>query len=97
MATAFFVLFESASGFALFSVSEQDEIAAVTPEVQAALLDFPRLQKITRLVAFHPYDTAEDALDNMNAITEHELTSDLKVLSLTTTCDNVTIPHYRSS
>lgn len=51
----------------------------MTPEVQAGLLDFPRLQKIVRMVAFHPYDTAEDALENMNAITEHELTSDLKV------------------
>lgn len=78
MATAFYVLFESASGYGLFSVSEQEEIAGLTQEVQKGLMDFPRLQKIMKLVAFHPFDSAENALENINAVTEHEMTDDLK-------------------
>eukprot|EP01034_Spumella_vulgaris_P032938 gene32938-40657_t len=30
------------------------------------------------MVAFHPFDSAENALENINAITEHEITADLK-------------------
>ena len=31
------------------------------------------------MVAFHPFESAENALENINAITEHEITDDLKV------------------
>jgi hypothetical protein len=31
------------------------------------------------MVAFHPFDTAENALENMNAVSEHEMTADLRV------------------
>jgi hypothetical protein len=31
------------------------------------------------MVAFHPFDSAENALENILAITEHEMTSDLRV------------------
>jgi nucleolar protein 56 len=79
MATAFYVLFESASGYGLFSISEQEEIGAMTNEVQSSLADFSRLQKSMKLIAFHPFDSAENALENINAITEHELLDDLKV------------------
>lgn len=30
------------------------------------------------MMAFHPFDTAENALENINAISEHELTEDLR-------------------
>lgn len=30
------------------------------------------------MTAFHPFDTAENALENINAITEHEMTDDLR-------------------
>ena len=73
------MLFESASGYALFSVLENDEIASLTEEVQAGVSDLARFQRIVKMIAFHPFDTAENALENMNAITEHELTADLRV------------------
>jgi hypothetical protein len=31
------------------------------------------------MVAFHPFDSAENALENINAVTEHEMTDDLRV------------------
>jgi nucleolar protein 56 len=76
--TAFHVLFESASGYSLFSVLEGEEIAAFVSEVQAGLADFARFQRVVKMVAFSPFDTAEDALENINAITEHEVTDSLK-------------------
>ena len=78
--TSFFTLFESASGYALFSLLESEEIGSLMDEVQAGMLDFARFQRVAKMVAFQPFDTAENALMNMNAITEHELTDDLKVL-----------------
>ena len=30
------------------------------------------------MTAFHPFETAENALENINAITEHEMTEDLR-------------------
>ena len=47
-------------------------------EAQEGINDLSRFQRIVKMVAFHPFDTAENALENMNAITEHEVTPDLK-------------------
>ena len=77
--TSFNMLFESASGYALFSVLEGEEIGALLNEVQAGTSDFSRFQRIVKMTAFTPFDTAELALVNINAITEHEVTDDLKV------------------
>jgi nucleolar protein 56 len=76
--TSFFTLFESASGWALFSILEAEEIGALLADVQNGLQDFAKFQRIVKLIAFHPFDSAENALENLNAITEHELTPDLK-------------------
>ena len=50
------------------------------PQVQAGTSEFSRFQRVVKMVAFHPFDTAENALENMNAVSEHEMTSDLRVL-----------------
>lgn len=76
--TSFYTLFESSSGYALFSVLENEEIGSLLQEVQASINDLAKFQRIVKLVAFHPFDSAENALENINAVTEHEVTSDLK-------------------
>lgn len=78
--TSFHVLYESASGYALFTVLEYEEIGILLSQVQLSFNDFAKLQKIIKLLSFQPFDSAENALENINAITEHELTSDLKVI-----------------
>lgn len=78
MATGFYVLFESASGFALFSVLESDEIATLVQEVQRGITDLSRFQRVVKMISFLPFQTAENALENINALTEHELTDDLR-------------------
>ncbi len=77
--SSFYVLFDSSSGFALFSVLESEQIATLLDEVQNGLTDLARFQRVVKMVAFLPFTTAENALENMNAITEHELSEDLKV------------------
>ena len=42
------------------------------------MTDLSRFQRVVKMVGFMPHSTAENALVNMNAITEHEVTDDLK-------------------
>jgi hypothetical protein len=49
-----------------------------TFQIQLSMNDLSRFQRIVKLVAFHPFDSAENALENINAITEHEVTNDLR-------------------
>ena len=48
-------------------------------QVQAGQTDISRFQRVVKMIAFHPFDSAENALENINAITDHELTNDLRV------------------
>lgn len=75
---SFNVLFESSAGYALFSVLEQEAIGSLTDEVQAGVNDFSRFQRVVKMTAFSPFSTAENALENINAISEHEVPSELK-------------------
>lgn len=47
-----FVLYESASGYALFDIVEVEEIGALKPQVQASVTDLARFSKICKLKAF---------------------------------------------
>ena len=47
-------------------------------QVQTGITDLARFQRVVKMTAFHPFDTAENALENINAITEHEMTEDLR-------------------
>lgn len=76
---SFFVLFESAAGYALFSVLESEEIGSLADEVQAGMTDLSRFQRIVKMIGFSPFLTAEEALENINAISEHELSDALRV------------------
>ena len=80
--TSFYTLFESAAGYALFSILEGEEAGVLMDEVAASMNDLSRFQRIAKMVAFMPFDRAENALENINAVTEHEVTSDLKVFLL---------------
>lgn len=76
--SAFNVLFESASGYGLFSVLEGEDIAALVGEVQSGVVDLSRFQRSVKMVAFYPFETAEAALEQINAISEHMITEELK-------------------
>lgn len=76
---SFFVLYESASGYALMQVVEAEEVGSLLEEVQQAVLDPQRFCRTVKLKGFQPFTTAENALENMNAISEQMVTDDLKV------------------
>lgn len=48
-------------------------------QVQTGMVELNRFQRNVKLQAFQPFSSAENALLNMNAITEHEMTDDLRV------------------
>ena len=73
-----FLLFESSSGYALFERSESEEIAGQVDAIQDAQTDVKRFSKCVSLKAFVPFTSAEDALSNINDISEGELNELLK-------------------
>ncbi|XP_063703888.1 nucleolar protein 56 [Culicoides brevitarsis] len=75
--TPLFVLYEHASGYALFKVKEFEEISMLLPQVEASVTDLARFNGIVKLVSFFPFKTAIAALENVNAISEGIVPDDL--------------------
>ncbi|GLC59398.1 snoRNP complex protein nop56 [Pleodorina starrii] len=75
---ATFVLYESAVGYGLFEVTEFDEIGQAVDKVQEAVSDLARFGRIVKLTAFKPFPSAADSLEQINAISEAQLTDELK-------------------
>ncbi|XP_002155156.2 nucleolar protein 56 [Hydra vulgaris] len=73
-----YVLFEHAAGYAVFKVISSEDVGALLPEVQEAVLDLERFGRIVKLVAFSPFKTAANALENINSISEGVVHEDLK-------------------
>jgi len=73
-----YLLYESASGYALFERLESEEIGEQLAEVQAATDEFNRFSKCVKLKSFLPFPSAESALENINGISEGALPEHLK-------------------
>lgn len=65
-----YVLYESASGYGLFSADGIDEIGQNTEAVRSSVADLNRFGKVVKLAAFSPFESALDALNQCNAISE---------------------------
>jgi len=72
------VLYEHASGYALFRVKEFEETSAMEAEVEASIMDVAAFNSVVNLVAFSPFTSALDALTNINSVSEGAVTPDLK-------------------
>lgn len=64
------MLYEHASGYAVFKVTAQEEVGVLLPEVQEAVVDLARFGKLVKLVAFSPFKSGTNALDNINCVSE---------------------------
>jgi len=62
------LLYESASGYAILQRTEFEEIAQEEEAVQAAVLDPKLFSKMVTLKSFHAFTTAEEALEEINAV-----------------------------
>jgi len=72
------VLYEHASGYALFRVKEFEEVSALEAEVEASANDVSAFNSVVSLAAFNPFKSAIDALTNANSISEGIATDDLR-------------------
>lgn len=73
------VLYEHASGYSLFRVKEFEELGALLPHVEASVADLSKFNSIVDLVAFLPFKSGTNALDNINSISEGILHEDLRL------------------
>lgn len=64
------VLFESASGYAVFEVKLRAELEALTKAVQESVTDQSKFQKMVSLISFAPFKSAGNALENINDVSE---------------------------
>eukprot|EP00804_Cyclotella_cryptica_P011227 CCRYP_007726-RA/>CCRYP_007726-RA protein AED:0.26 eAED:0.26 QI:567/1/1/1/1/1/3/172/549 len=72
-----FVLHESAAGYALFEVVAFEEIGALLEGAMDSVTQLDRFSRAVKLKAFQPFASAEDALVNINAVSEHACTDGL--------------------
>jgi nucleolar protein 56 len=79
-----YVLYEHASGYALFKVKEFEDIGMLLPQVEESITDVSKFKSIVSLAGFSPFKTAVAALENVNAISEGILPEDLSVFLDTT-------------
>jgi nucleolar protein 56 len=74
----FFSLYEAAAGYALLEVVALEEINPTDKANQDTITDLSLFSRSVKLKAFQPFASAEDALENANAISEHAMTDSLK-------------------
>lgn len=68
-----FLLFESASGYGLFEVTSLDEIGQSVDAVQQSVTNLERFGKSVKLAAFKPFTSAQNALEQINAVSESQV------------------------
>lgn len=67
------LLYESATGLALFSSTFFEEIGKNTESVQAGIDDISKFGKMVKLVSFIPFKDAAHALEVANDVSEGKL------------------------
>ncbi|PQQ17361.1 nucleolar protein 56-like [Prunus yedoensis var. nudiflora] len=75
---ALYLLYEAASGYSLFLAHGIDEIGQNTDAVRSSVSDLNRFGKVVQLTAFHPFESALDALNQCNSISEGVMTDELR-------------------
>ena len=72
-----FTLLECAAGYALFEVVAFEEIGNLLEGAMDTVTDIERFGRALKLKGFQPFESAQDALENANAISEHAMTGSL--------------------
>lgn len=73
-----FLLFETAAGYALFERDEYDEIGGEMEQVQKAVQEYERFATLVKLKAYQPFKLADEALDNIFAVSKGNVTETLQ-------------------
>lgn len=75
---ALYLLYETASGYSLFLAHGLDQIGQNTEAVRSSISDMNRFGKVVQLTAFHPFESALDALNQCNSVSEGLMTDELR-------------------
>ena len=67
------ILFESASGYAIFEAKLIEDIGSKSVAVQESIKDLSKFGKMVSLLSFSPFKNAAQALENANDISESTL------------------------
>ncbi|KAH0913766.1 hypothetical protein HID58_028212 [Brassica napus] len=78
---AMYLLYESSSGYGLFEAHGLDEIGQNTEAVRSSVSDLSRFGRVVQLTAFHPFESALDALNQVNADTLFAVDVELCVMT----------------
>ena len=73
-----FILYETASGYCLFEKEEYDETGGSLSKVQKAISSLERFSKMVTMVAYQPFTTAEEALENITTVAAANVPNTLK-------------------
>lgn len=74
------ILFETASGYGIYNVQNQDEVAGKSQALQEAIANYSQFSKMVTLASFLPFTSAAQALENANDVSEGVLNPHLKSL-----------------
>lgn len=74
---ALYLLYETASGYSLFLAHGLDQIGQNTEAVRSSISDMNRFGKVVQLTAFHPFESALDALNQCNSVSEGDFAQHL--------------------
>ncbi|GFR01380.1 nucleolar protein 56, partial [Trichonephila clavata] len=74
-----YILFENASGYALFKTAEFEEVAIFVPEVRRSVKDTSKFRSVVQFVSFHKFKNTQKALENMKDIVNGKLHLDLQL------------------
>lgn len=64
------LLFETASGYAIFEAKLHEDIGSKSQAVQDSITDLAKFGKMVSLMSFSPFKNAAQALENMNDVSE---------------------------
>lgn len=73
-----YILYEHAAGYGLFKSKEYEEIAMFIPQVEKASQNPVKFKAFVNLVAFLPFKSGTNALDNINSLSEGVIHEDLQ-------------------
>ncbi|KAF4353813.1 hypothetical protein CsatB_018236 [Cannabis sativa] len=75
---ALYLLHEHAAGYGLFHAEGLDEIGQSIEAVRNSVSDLNRFGKVVQLIAFQPFESTIDALNQSNSISEGLMTDELR-------------------
>eukprot|EP00117_Sycon_ciliatum_P038235 scpid60405/ scgid28454/ Nucleolar protein 56; Nucleolar protein 5A len=75
-----YVLYEHATGYAVFKSIAAEDIGSQTDEVQQSMIDLGKFGKTLKLLSFSPFKSGANALENANSVSEGIVTDELRTL-----------------